>query len=341
MNQKACQDRFAMIAGATLAITSLSTFAARPGTSSSDPCAVNGLDFPAFIYWKDGGNQTQDIYVADSTGSCSRLLIAGVTQAGGGSARLSYPVGGGGNVGRVLHHYYDGSGFSLVAVDFTVNGTMVAAGSRYFILQGLPDAFELAPDGETLYYAEHTCDQTGPAPACESTLHKMSIPGQLDQLTLTLTRSLWLFRSISLTGSEKALYAVQQNYPGSAERVVRIDLQALDATEALIASGSTGYRVAAAGTTVERFAYAEFLGAYGLDCFQINVGEWTGEDATINSLPRYGRYRLTWYGDSILTKTYRSPSRRGECQDTGMISEIDPETGQETPRVRGHDPEGR
>jgi len=314
-------------------------FTVQAKTSSGDPCAVAGLDFPAFIYWKDGGKQTQDIFVADSTGKCSRLVIAGVTQAGASDAKFSYPVGSAGNVGRVVYRYYDGSSTSIAGVDFAVNGTAISVSPRYTIAPSSPFWLDLSADGQTLYYSTHQ----GIDGFVYGYLHKNYIPNQAGQPgTTIIADSPWLFGNMSVNAQETALYVVQWRWDVDGTKwLARVDLGPT-ATSVVIASGSSDYRVAAnKSTSADRFAFAEFLGASGLDCHQIKIGEWTGTSASINSLPRYGRYGLTWYGGNVLTKTYRAPDRRGVCQDTGMISQIDPDSGQEIELVRGHDPEGR
>ena len=43
----------------------------------------------------------------------------------------------------------------------------------------------------------------------------------------------------------------------------------------------------------------------------------------------------------MLTNGRKSPDGSGRCADTGMVTQVDPATGAETPLVRGYDPDGR
>ena len=57
----------------------------------------------------------------------------------------------------------------------------------------------------------------------------------------------------------------------------------------------------------------------------------TGGPILNSAQPRYGRQALTWYGNKLLTNGYKSPTRQGKCDSTGIITQIDPDTSAELP----------
>ena len=61
---------------------------------ANDPCDVAGINFPAFVFLKGSGT-TQQVYVADATGTCTKPLFM-VTDgySAGASLSFSYPVNG-------------------------------------------------------------------------------------------------------------------------------------------------------------------------------------------------------------------------------------------------------
>lgn len=316
-------------------------FAVLPKTTG-DACATPGLEFPAFIYWKDGGNQTRDYYVADSTGVCSRRVITG--QRGGQLARFSYPVAGNLNLGRIVYLDYDGTTHSISAVDFDVQGTNIDIRPKYNVTVAGPSTMDLSPDGQILYYS--VTASSNDATVLTGHLYKLAIPTEVGTAgTEIYAETGSVIQTLSVTADGSAIYA-SQNYPfGSPPlyagyRIVRINVAT--AASVVVTQGATGdtYFLAANDSTAStRFAFSQSLSASGIQCSQVNVGNWETAGATLTALPAYAR-RLTWYGGNILVDGYKPPDRRGQCASTGMITRVSP-TGAVVPLVRGLDPDGR
>lgn len=311
---------------------------------TGDACATPGLDFPAFIYWKDGGNQTIDYFVADSTGACSRRVLSGVR---GQLARFSYPVAGTTNVGRIAYRDRDlADNYTIQGVDFDVAGTNITVGPRYTISTAVPAWLDLSPSGQDVYYSFNTSVNglfTGH-------IFRINIVDQLGTVgTEVYAQTPWATYDISVSADETAIYASQDYldvsspppYPGPVgKRLVRIELANPDAPETVTEGLSDYYVAANDSTSVQRFAFAEPMTASGLNCPQLSIGEWTGAGFTVSPLQAFGWLRLTWYNGSLLVNGYTPPNRRGECASTGMITRVSP-TGAVTPLVRGLDPDGR
>ncbi|HET7204630.1 MAG TPA: hypothetical protein VFI92_14805 [Steroidobacteraceae bacterium] len=308
---------------------------------TGDACAMPGLDFPAFTYWKDGGKQTQDIYVADSTGACSRRIVVGVTQAGASAARFSYPVAGTSNVGRVVYRDYDGTNHQATIVDIEVNGTSVTVGQPYLVSFTNPSAMDLSPDGTMLYVGRYTYE----AGTYFSRIYAISIPGQVggagtliyeDQAGAT-------FHDISVNATHDALF-IDRAEPllSHARKLMRLDLATPGAPPVEVFSTNEGQLSPAANdsTASERFAFLNSLSDSGVACLQITVGQWNGAGATFSPLQQYTRGHMSWYQGNLLGNGYGAPNRRGECPGLGTITQITP-TGAAVQLVRGWDPDAR
>ena len=88
MNRLTGCATFVATLGAMLALASTSAVAGKPGGGTFDPCTTV-VDFPAFVYTQLSG-RTWTIYVADSTGKCSRAVATTLATP---VPKFSYPVG--------------------------------------------------------------------------------------------------------------------------------------------------------------------------------------------------------------------------------------------------------
>lgn len=311
---------------------------------TGDACATPGLDFPAFIYWTDGGNQTTDYFVADSTGACSRRVLSGIR---GQLARFSYPVAGTSNVGRIVYLDRDlANNYSIQGVDFDAAGTNISVGPRYTISTAVPAWLDLSPSGQDVYYSFNTSVNglfTGH-------IFRINITDQLGTAgTEVYAQTPWATYDISVSADETAIYATQDYldvsspppYPGPVgRRLVRIVLANPNSPEIVTQGLSDYFSAANDSTSVQRFAFAEPMTASGLNCPQLSTGQWTGAGFTVTPLQAFGWSRLTWHNGGLLVNGYTPPNRRGQCAATGMITRVSP-TGAITPLVRGLDPDGR
>jgi hypothetical protein len=303
-------------------------------SKTSDPCARPGLDFPAFTYWKASGN-TRQLYVADATGVCSRSIM---TLIGAAGARLTYPVPGMTNVGRIL--YPDDSG-SLDWVDFIVNhadntivlgtGAPIAALTNLF-------AWTLAPDGTTVYYS------TGPgAPDGFPSIYRLPIDGS--QPPQEIYRSLVAGSAVavlsaSADGSKLAVEEVA-NIPTEHHRVLLIPLPCTDNNTCakVLAENSANLWPAlnSAGTTVAISDYQ----AGSNNCWQLRfIDTASGTALFAGGQPRYG-IRESWLDDQLLVNSRKPPDRKNACQDTGNVVSVDPATSAETTLLSGSAPDAR
>jgi hypothetical protein len=160
--------------------------------TGNDSCATTGLDFPAFVYWQQSG-YTQQIYVADASGQCSRPLYL-VTDGydGGSSLVFSYPVDGTIDRGRVLWR----EGLQIVGGDFVVSGTSVTFEPRRTVLSSVDCcALELAPDGASIFVSTN-----------QRVLERVSLADtSVRSVVRTIPDDGW-FQAATVNGEESMLY---------------------------------------------------------------------------------------------------------------------------------------
>ena len=308
---------------------------------AGDPCAAPGIDFPAFIFWKDGGNQTQDIYVADSTGACNRRIVSGIRQGGASQQRFSYPVAGTTNVGRVVYRDYDGTNFSVAGVDFVVTATTVSVGPKYLVATAdFGDALDLSPDGTTVYFSTF---RSVVGTTYEARLYSLAIPGQLGQPGTLLYSDLpAIFHDLSVDATHRALYVEKSPGVGLGRELLRFDLPIVGQPQIVTATSRDDnlWPAASDATDSSRFAILNSLADTGVFCWQVTPGQWNGTTASFAPVQQYSRGHMSWYRGNLLMNGYGQPNRRGECANLGMITEVTP-TGASKQLVRGWNPDAR
>ena len=292
---------------------------------SGDPCAVPGLDFPAFTYAQQSGS-TQQIYVADATGTCSRPLYL-VTE--GYSAQLSafsYPIVGSSNRGRVV--WLEGS--QVKGGDFTVSGTTVSVDPKRTIVSSVDCcALELSRDARHVYVS-----------TSQSRLERILVADpSVRELIKTIADDGW-FVDGSVNGDESAFFVEEQRMSGNqvtGRELIRIDLITLQAN-VLVSSGIARFW-AAADSNSSLIAYTDYVVGSN-NCYLLQLADGATGQTMSYGQPRYG-VNSTWYGGKILTNGYKPPKGAGRCDGMDTITEIDPGTSAERSLTRGFYPDGR
>ena len=305
-------------------------------SKTTDPCAKAGIDFPAFIYWVITGSSSRDMYVADSTGTCSRLVIKQTSAAPAGAA-FSYPIAGTSNVGRAIWPV----GATVYAIDFTVTGTSIALGSpRVISTEGC--TCELSADGNMLYYG------VGAASLTESSrILALNIPtGVVSEVWVGPPDGSYV-NWLAVNNDGAALFIDLRPMSGPA-RLLRVDVPCVGACSTVLYSNAIGTQApilpsasltADPGLGYPLLVYSDFIAPFN-QCFQLRFADFSGHIVFGGTQPRYGK-TSSWYGGKVLTDGYTAPDRSGTCAATGMVTQIDPGTGAETPLVRGSFPDAR
>jgi hypothetical protein len=302
--------------------------AARPGGGgTTDPCASSALEFPAFTYRQISGKD-QLIYVADATGKCSRLVYKSSNNVGSlGAGAFSYPIVGTVNVGRFV--WPDGN--AIWAIDFTVTGSSIQVGQKFKVYDGLLNALDLSRDGGTLYVSGYT----GNLPAIKAVA--IGTNSTNDLYVGTIDGSFFF----TVEASDTSVYADLSLPANTGHEFMRIKLACTEQCVSVIATNAAPVYPAARnpGSIV---AYSDYLPGSN-NCWQLKYLDVSGGSPVPvfeGVQPRYGT-RSSWYRDTVLTNGRKSPDGSGRCADTGMVTQVDPSTGAETPLVRGFDPDGR
>lgn len=292
---------------------------------ANDPCDIADISFPAFVFLKGSGT-TQQVYVADATGTCTRSLFK-VTDGYSASSSLSfsYPVSGSSDRGRVV--WLEGT--QVVGGDFTVSGTNVILGSRQTFVTGVDCcALTLSPTGDFLYVS-----------AAQRTLSKVSVENPaIRSVIKTLADDGW-FQTVTSNGDESALYVEERRMQGTqptGRQLIRIDLASLAST--LLVPDNVSQFWPAADPGSNRIAYTFHLVGSN-NCYQLQVMDGTTGALISFGQPRYGT-GATWVNGMILSNGYSQPSRRNQCASTGQVTQVDPATGSETQLINGWDPDG-
>jgi hypothetical protein len=331
MNRRTVLATFVATIGATLALASATAVAGKPGGGTSDMCAT-AVSFPAFVYVKGSGT-TQQVYVSDATGTCTRpLFLVTDGYSAGASLSFSYPVSGSTNRGRVV--WLEGS--QVVGGDFTVTGTNVTLGSRQTVVSGVDCcALTLNPTGDYLYVS-----------TAQRTLSKVSFDSPANRTVIkNLSDDGW-FVTVTTNGVdpvldvETALYVEERRVVGTeviGRQLIRIDLASLASTTLVPDNVSQYWPAADPGSN--RIAYTTYLVGSN-NCYQLQVADGTTGDPISYGQPQYGT-GATWVSGTVLTNGYSSPSSRNKCSSTGKVTQIDPSNGLATPLLTGFDPDGR
>lgn len=321
-----------------LTLVAVPTMAAKPGGGgSTDPCATLGLDFPAFTYRQLSGKD-QVISVADASGKCSRVVYKSSSNAGSlGAGAFSYPVSGmsTNNVGRVV--WPDGN--AIWSIDFTVTGSSIQVGTKRKIYDGFLTSLDLSKDGSTLYVGGYD-DVNADRPAIKAVT---IATGSTTPIYVGTTAGSF-FYSVD-AGDAAVLYADLSLPANTGHELMQFTLPCAGSCASVIAANAALVYPAASATGV--VAYSDYL-AGSNNCWQLRYLDVSGVAPVPvfdGGQPRYGT-RSSWYvnqelGDQVLTNGRKSPDGSGRCADTGMVTQVDPATGAETPLVRGYDPDGR
>ena len=303
---------------------------------TSDPCTQPGLDFPAFVYWRQNGASTRQLFVADATGTCSRSIMDFV--AANGTA-FSYPVAGTENVGRIV---FSDSG-SINWRDFTVNhdDNSIALGSTIPLLPSLNVAgHELSPDGTTVYFSVGAGSPEGYARIYKAVIGDPQPPQEIYRNLIPGAG----FNNLSVSTDGTTLVVEQLSPSPETYRVLRLTLPCSDAIACATVLTETQTVAAtfwpALNSTEPTVGYADYLPEFN-QCFQLRFLDLaTGVPMFQGTQPRFGT-ALSWLGNRLLVNGYKPPDRRGTCQQTGVVTLVDPATGAETPLVSGYGPDGR
>jgi len=320
---------------AALALASLQAMAAKPGGGgTTDPCATTTeFVFPAFTYRQVSGKD-QIIYVADASGKCSRTVYKTSNNVGSlGAGAFSYPVRKGTiDVGRVV--WPDGN--AIWGIDFTVTGSSIQVGPKWKVYEGFLTSLDLSKDGNTLYVGGY--DQND-RPAIKA---------------VTIDTASTTFLYVGATGGsffytldagDTALYADLSLPANTGHELMQFSLPCVGSCSSVIAANAAPVFPTASPTAsyaMPIVAYSDYL-AGSNNCWQLKYLDVSGGSPVpifAGVQPRYGT-RSSWHGKQVLTNGRKSPDGSGRCADTGMVTQVDPATGAETPLVRGYDPDGR
>lgn len=300
--QEIC-SKIALGLGAALALASTPAMAGKPGGGTSDPCAT-AVDFPAFAYRKQNSNKSWTIFVADSTGKCSRAIVS--TPFNPFKMSYSYPIGGIGNRGRVI---WQDNG--IVGIDFTVSGNNIVLDPQTTFYPSPPACclVDLSRDGQTLYFS-----RTNTVLATLDLAHTGSTP----QDFYTFTNTPYGAQRGSVNGSQTLLF-IEELEVDSTTKLVRLTLPpaAVDRNE-LLTNANGPFWVAANLDDDNQIAYLEYIAGTNY-CGQLVVTDAAGENR-MAILPRYGKF-ATWLKGDVLMERETMDSR-GNCSLTGTISRV-------------------
>jgi hypothetical protein len=305
-------------------------------TGSSDPCAVPGLDFPAFTYWRQSGASMRELLVADASGACSRTLGTFATAYG---PVFSYPIAGSANVGRVAF----ASDGSINSLDFTIDhgDNTVALGN----ITPLFDSFNvgghaLSADGTTVYFSRVAGSPEGFASLYRKTIGDSQPPQEIYRSLIAGAG----FQVPSLSADSTTLVVEEiANFP-EYHRLLRIALPCTDSAACTTVLAQTSTVAAplwpSLSSIAPMVAYSDYLPGFN-NCFQILfLDVATGMPQFAGTQPRYGT-SSSWLDDKLLVNGRKPPDRKGTCRETGIVTRIDPATGSEIPLVSGYGPDGR
>ena len=296
---------------------------------TNDACAVEGLDFPAFVFARASGT-TQELAVSDATGTCVRPLYLVTDGYSAQHLAFSYPVDGTQDRGRVV--WIEGS--VIMGGDFIVAGTTVSVSNRRVLVADLPlgtcCGLDLSADGAYIFTS-----------TSEGTLARISVADTSSRTVIkTLDDDGW-FNNVSVSGDGSTLYAEERrmsnNQPG-AYQLFRIDLATLQSTLLVANNPTIIYPGADPGSN--RIAYTDYV-AGSNNCYLLQIADGSSGATISYGQPRYGK-SPTWYRGKVLTEGYK-PAKGGglRCDLTGFVTEVDPVTSVEKPLVRGFYPDGR
>ena len=331
MNTQTACSTFVATLGAALGLAS--TIAVAGKAVPIDACAnVAPADFPAFVYYlQASGNKPRTMYLADTTGKCSRLLMAGA------APKLSYPVDGVANKGRVV--FKDGS--YLAKIDFIVGaGNTITVGEKKWLRENMGCcSLDLSKDGQTVYFSD-----------TNTSLATLVIgSGSVNQIyALPPSDMSWFFQQVSVNGDGTQLYATKtgDQLNSGASKLVRIDLTTTPATEIILREWpqQTGYGAhafsPAANQYDDRVAFNEYI-LNSNNCTPLVVADGNGSPIlpASGASARYGKFG-TWVGDNVVMERRGPMDGSGKCASTTSLSQVYPGTNAETVLITGYQPNG-
>lgn len=314
---------------------------------TNDPCMALNIDFPAFTFARLTPSGRQ-IYLADATGQCIRPLLeltGSISLSGASRPAFSYPVAGTTNVGRLAWTSNDNVEVTNLIHVFTfqVTGTSITSGTLQLIYDSYPNgifAMNLSQDGTTAYFNLTSYPNNGSPRIMSINVDS----GNVQQLFAGLPDGAFINRIYS--NEDGTLFVrLDSSDLGLPNKLLRIGSSCNNPACAIVLAesptGAYGVDFPAPSLVDNRLAYLEQLVPYSTGCRLLQIIPDTGGPILNSAQPRYGRGALSWYGNKLLTNGYKSPTRQGRCDSTGMITQIDPDTSAETALVRGYDPDGR
>jgi hypothetical protein len=315
-----------------LAFVSVSATAAKTGGGTPDACAT-AVDFPSFAYASKSGS-TWTMYVADSTGRCSRSIASTLATP---RPLLSYPVGDQLNRGRVV---WKSSGKEISAVDFTVaSGNVVTViGTPQIIITTLAACcvLDLSRDGQAVYFSDSNTSVAR---------FDFTTGGTVTQVySMPPEDSSWFYQFGTINGDQTKLFATKSGNginAGAIPKLVRIDLGEAP-SEHVLRAPETGGSIftPAASKTADRVAFVGYVTGTS-NCTPLIVADSNG--VAIVPAPAdpvaYGTFP-TWVGDSVLMEGRTPPDKFLKCASTGSILRVEPNNVQ-TALVIGKQPDGR
>lgn len=297
---------------------------------ASDPCAGPGLDFPAFVYWRQVGS-SGELVLADATGTCVRKLQDNPTSR---VARFSYPVDGQANKGRVVWGQ-----FPTMALDFTVGaGNSITADAPRAVDAGCC-VTDLSLDGRDIFFIRDGNAITRmqvDSPGSETVLHVLSEPD-------------WVLGNVTLNGGGTQVFGTKaasgyDNPDRGHTKLVRIDLTTGSETVLRDSPARDGYGGhpfwPAADKRADRVAFMDLIS--GADrCNPLVVTDYYGAESYRGSDAGGVGQRPTWLGNRVVMERLLPSSGRYQCRESGSIEVIDLVTGAGIDLVSGSNPDGR
>ena len=312
----------------------------------NDPCSALNLEFPAFTFWRWSG-QDKQIYVADASGQCIRPVLTLTSDIGfsGDHQKFSYPVAGTTNVGRLAWTSADNTEMPNLIYVFTfqMTGTSISNGTLDLIYDSYPvplGSMNLSQDGTTVYFTLGSVESNG-----SSRIMSIDVDSRSVQEVFVGPPDGSGIGTVAENEDGSFFVRMDRSDLGLSNKLLRFEASCNNPACAVVLGewpfGTWGADKPTANLFDNRLAYLERLSPYSSGCWLLQIIPDTGGPILNSAQPRYGREALTWHGNKLLTNGYKSPTRQGRCDSTGMITQIDPDTSAETPLVRGFDPDAR
>jgi hypothetical protein len=302
---------------------------------NNDPCAIAGLDFPAFAFWRQSGTSAAEFLVADSTGKCVRSVHKSATGTGP-TIQFSYPVGGAPNRGRLAWNEYDSeSGPTVVGMDFTVDiaTRQLTVFPKTIIHAGTGGYITLSKNGNALYTI------TYPIPE-KTVIFKYA----LSSVGAPLGPPATVFEapedvsvgSISVNGADTVMFADWHPAPGP-RQLVWIPLDGSNSYYVIDSHAEQREFSPAAHPTLDLVVHQDPIPAGS--CDPLVIKEIGGATVPYTLQPAFGM-SPTWMNGMVLADGRVWVKNRG-CRHSGTIMQLNPNTGVQTAVTDGYGPDGK